>query len=226
MATHSSVLAWRIPGKGEPGGLPSMGSHRVRHDWSNLAAAAAAEGFVCRGVTQLWTWSPRWSCILLKSLHLDFLQIHYQQIGKMSTSYEFILTRAETAIAFHLQYHLMNRGCMKCLLRILRSWPGLVWKSCDQLVMSAMGSYLPAQNQGKDESKMFWDSVSQSWLMKRITWRCLLKIDSRLFPRRLGFKRSGVRTGNLYLLNIHGTNTISLVWRHCSKGGWFLGIPA
>ena len=32
MATHSSVLAWRIPGMGEPGGLPSMGSHRVRHD--------------------------------------------------------------------------------------------------------------------------------------------------------------------------------------------------
>ena len=40
MATHSSVLAWRIPGIGEPGGLPSMGSHRVRHDWSDLAAAA------------------------------------------------------------------------------------------------------------------------------------------------------------------------------------------
>ena len=40
MATRSSVLAWRIPGTGEPGGLPSMGSHRVRHDWSDLAAAA------------------------------------------------------------------------------------------------------------------------------------------------------------------------------------------
>ena len=39
MATHSSVLAWRVPGMGEPGGLPSMGSHRVRHDWSDLAAA-------------------------------------------------------------------------------------------------------------------------------------------------------------------------------------------
>ena len=38
--THSSVLAWRIPGTGEPGGLPSMGSHRVGHDWSDLAAAA------------------------------------------------------------------------------------------------------------------------------------------------------------------------------------------
>ena len=41
MATHSSVLAWRIPGTGEPGGLPSMGLHRAGHDRSNLAAAAA-----------------------------------------------------------------------------------------------------------------------------------------------------------------------------------------
>ena len=40
MATHSSVLAWRIPGTGELGGLPSMGSHRVGHGWSDLAAAA------------------------------------------------------------------------------------------------------------------------------------------------------------------------------------------
>ena len=48
MATHSSVLAWRIPGTGEPGGLPSMGSHRVGHDWSDLAAAAALS------ITVLW----------------------------------------------------------------------------------------------------------------------------------------------------------------------------
>ena len=41
MATHSSVLAWRISGTREPGGLPSMGLHRVRHDWSDLAAVAA-----------------------------------------------------------------------------------------------------------------------------------------------------------------------------------------
>ena len=39
MATHSSILAWRIPGTGEPVGLPSMGSHRVRHDRSDIAAA-------------------------------------------------------------------------------------------------------------------------------------------------------------------------------------------
>ena len=45
MATHSSVLAWRIPGTAEPGGLPSMGSHRVGHD---VAAAAAAAMFLRR----------------------------------------------------------------------------------------------------------------------------------------------------------------------------------
>ena len=41
MATHTNVLAWRIPGMGNPGGLPSIESHRVGHDWRDLAAAAA-----------------------------------------------------------------------------------------------------------------------------------------------------------------------------------------
>ena len=45
MATHSSVLTWRIPGTGEPGGLPSMGSHRVGHDWSDLATKTVSELF-------------------------------------------------------------------------------------------------------------------------------------------------------------------------------------
>ena len=51
MATHSRVLAWRIPGTGEPGGLPSVGSWRVRHDWSDLAAAAARQE-----TKQWWRW--------------------------------------------------------------------------------------------------------------------------------------------------------------------------
>ena len=42
MATHSSILAWMIPGTEGPGGLPSVGSHKVRHDRSNLSAAPAA----------------------------------------------------------------------------------------------------------------------------------------------------------------------------------------
>ena len=49
MATHSSILAWRIPGMEEPGGLPSMGSHRVGHDRSDLAAAAAAAAYFKKG---------------------------------------------------------------------------------------------------------------------------------------------------------------------------------
>ena len=67
MATHSSVLAWRIPGTGEPGRLPSMGSHRVGHYWSNLAAAAAnyfprwlsgkESTCQCRGPRR-WSFSP------------------------------------------------------------------------------------------------------------------------------------------------------------------------
>jgi len=45
IATHSSVLAWRIPGTGEPSGLPSMGSHRVGHDWRDLAAEQQQQRF-------------------------------------------------------------------------------------------------------------------------------------------------------------------------------------
>jgi len=63
MATHSSVPSWRIPGTGEPGGLPSMGSHRVRHDWSDLAAAAAVTDGAesgsqcsCMSTLMLLTW--------------------------------------------------------------------------------------------------------------------------------------------------------------------------
>ena len=51
MTTHSSVLAWRIPWTGEPGGLPSVGSHRVRHDLA--AAAAAGEWWACFRAHQL-----------------------------------------------------------------------------------------------------------------------------------------------------------------------------
>ena len=49
MATHSSVLTWRIPRLGEPGGLLSLGSHRVGHDWSDLAAVATAAAYL-----QMW----------------------------------------------------------------------------------------------------------------------------------------------------------------------------
>ena len=53
MATHSSVLAWRIPGTGEPHGLTSMGSHRVGHDWSDLATAAV---HLVVTLSSVWKW--------------------------------------------------------------------------------------------------------------------------------------------------------------------------
>ena len=56
MAAYSSVLAWRIPGTGEPGVLPSVGSHRVGHDWSNLAAAAAAASSATKSMI---TWTAK-----------------------------------------------------------------------------------------------------------------------------------------------------------------------
>ena len=56
MATHSSALAWRVPGTGEPGGLLSMGSHRVWRDWSDLAAAAAVAQMAKNQPARQETW--------------------------------------------------------------------------------------------------------------------------------------------------------------------------
>ena len=66
MATHSSVLAWRIPGTAEPGGLPCMGSHRVGHNWSDLAAAAAACSYLSQFLWQFLSWV---NILVCKSCH-------------------------------------------------------------------------------------------------------------------------------------------------------------
>ena len=77
-ATHSSVLAWRIPGTGEPGGLPFMGSHRVGHDCSDLAAAAAVIKYglllvsVCVGLFHSWD-SPTGLTSVLFSLDCELM---------------------------------------------------------------------------------------------------------------------------------------------------------
>jgi len=66
MATHYSVLAWRILGTGEPGGLPSMGSYRVGHDWSNLAAAWWPWDIIWQTNYRACDWSKGFSCRVLK----------------------------------------------------------------------------------------------------------------------------------------------------------------
>ena len=71
---HASVLAWRIPGTGEPGGLPSLGSHRVGHNWGNLAAAA---GGVCQP-----RWQISWELIGLEWLHSEACWLDSRQLGQ------------------------------------------------------------------------------------------------------------------------------------------------
>ena len=56
MATHTSVLAWKIPGTGKPGGQPSMGSHRVGHDWSDLTATVTATAGLSCSMQDLVPW--------------------------------------------------------------------------------------------------------------------------------------------------------------------------
>ena len=88
MATHSSVFAWRIPGMVEPGGLPSMGSHRVGHDWSDLAAAAAAgylgpdrTGFCLRSDHQLLSLRSSGSQILITTPRLGKAEVIKGQLS-------------------------------------------------------------------------------------------------------------------------------------------------
>ena len=96
MATHSSVLAWRIPGTEEPGGLPSMGLHRVGHDWSDLAAAAVAvivrdypgSAKITRGLlNQEDPWLLVSRCIYLKQLSLCHLFLRLEGLWVIQLSF-------------------------------------------------------------------------------------------------------------------------------------------
>ena len=86
MATHSSVLAWRIPGTGEPGGLPSVGSHRVGHDWSDLAGAAAL-CLIFISLTNMCLWVFCLGSILFGTLWVSWtwVAISFPILGKFST---------------------------------------------------------------------------------------------------------------------------------------------
>ena len=75
MATHSSVLAWRIPGMAGPGGLPSMGLHRVGHDWSDWAAAAAAAA-VYLFFNTVWVWVSQFTENLIQEETKTKYHIH------------------------------------------------------------------------------------------------------------------------------------------------------
>ena len=83
MATHSSVLAWRIPGTADPGGLPSMGSHRVRHDWSDLAATLHRH-----------SWWTHWPLLIDSTCSSLPLSGNQGMELKVSTLYSWLVTLA------------------------------------------------------------------------------------------------------------------------------------
>ena len=97
MVTHSSVLAWRIPGMGKPGGLPSMGSHRVGHDWSDLAAA--------RRLNQ--------STLELISFFLCVLELNYQEYWLHFPAY-FVCTKVQATMMSNLLHCKLHKDWLIC----------------------------------------------------------------------------------------------------------------
>jgi len=83
MATHSSILAWRIPGTEEPGGLPSVGLYRVGHDWTDLPAAARlVVAFLPRSKHLLISWLQSAPAMILEppKIKLVTISIVFQSI--------------------------------------------------------------------------------------------------------------------------------------------------
>ena len=123
MATHSSVLGWRIPGTGKAGGLPSMGLHRVGHDWSGLAAAAA-----CRSRTSVVQLQRTELCHLPKFVWkqnlLQSLQVRTQPSGYLFLAFLSLectcqLSQAVPRLGTHRNVHVFKLSSYKTL-----SWGG------------------------------------------------------------------------------------------------------
>ena len=125
MATHSSVLAWRIPGMAEPGGLPSMGSHRVGHDWSDLAT-----NVICN----LWCplYSARFDVCLPCSIYLYF--ILFLKLFWMIFHYMYI---PQFVYSFFINIWVVSTFC---LLWIVLLWT-FIYKDFEYLFSFLLGVY-------------------------------------------------------------------------------------
>ena len=111
MATHSSVLAWRIPGTEEPSGLPSMESHRVRHDWSDLAAAAAvaASAYLSLLIFLLAILIPT-SASSSPAFHMRYSACKLNKQG-------------DNIQPWHTPFPIWNQSVVLCLVLTVASWP-------------------------------------------------------------------------------------------------------
>ena len=105
MATHSSVLAWRIPGMAEPDGLLSMGLHRVGHDWSNLAAAAAAWSTIS---TRQWATNHVFFIFMPAALGIKKENNVFIEFNKKNNSW-FLLFSSFISVIYNMI--LINKNC-------------------------------------------------------------------------------------------------------------------
>ena len=109
MATHSSVLAWRIPGTGEPDGLPSMGLHRVGHNWSDSAAAAAARS--CLTLSNTMDYSmPDSSVLHYSRVCSDSCGWYYLTISSSASPFSFCLQSFPASGSFSMSRLFASSG--------------------------------------------------------------------------------------------------------------------
>ena len=119
---HSSVLAWRIPGTADPGGLPSMGSHRVRHDWSDLAAAAAL------------TWDQ-------KILDQNYLTIIVNKSTNPTLMFPWMVMRVIIGVAGRVIASIKCSSCARqCAKHVLPILPPFIQQACE---LGVRGCILP-----------------------------------------------------------------------------------
>ena len=126
MATHSSVLAWRISGTGEPGGLPSMGSHRVGHDWSDLAAAACYLFLCTCSLSQLMEHSISWFWPILNA-KCKYMKVYFKSMKPKKKSSVGICVYTHVFAEFEVKWSEVAQLC-----------PTL----CDPVDCSLPGSFL------------------------------------------------------------------------------------
>ena len=115
MATHSSVLAWRIRGTSIPGGLPSTGSHRVGYDWSDLAAAAAAASVSAKDVKGIY----------LEHLSWCFLFSHISPVTSIFSSFYHpcsLTSKSQNTTTICLSSHCLICGLVLHSGKVIHRW--------------------------------------------------------------------------------------------------------
>ena len=113
MATHSSVLAWRIPGMAEPGGLPSMGSHRVGHNWCDLAVAVSGipsgiMGSLLMSLVTTWSWASDFNSLNLQLYIRDFSLIILKFLAIISYLHNLLRKIYKNYLIFFFPWYKLN----------------------------------------------------------------------------------------------------------------------